>query len=88
MIQPKKVIFEDMTVHFRWVLPIMLAGYMYAYHRDVQWQKDNFNELKETQADIKRALSKAEIRSDDRFAYVYQQCCSEARTSPRQTVEN
>lgn len=85
--------FNNITVSFRFVLPLMFAGYFYAYNhdREIQQQQfadikttqtEHFAEIKESQAKIWNSLNSTNQRTDDRFAYVYTQCCSGARTAP------
>lgn len=85
--------FTNLTVNFRWVLPIMLGGYFVAYNHDREIQQQqfsdikntqqlNFTDLKQTQDKIWNTISKESQRTDGRFAYVYQQCCTGAKSAP------
>lgn len=89
----KQFNFNDITVGFRWVLPIMLGGYFVAYNhdREIQQQQfadikaiqsEHFDEIKSSQDKIWNSLNSSNVRNDDRFAYVYQQCCGNARIAP------
>lgn len=91
----KQFNFNDITVSFRWVLPIMLGGYLFAYNhdREIQQQQfadiksnqtDHFMLLKESQDKIWGVISTNTKKTDDRFAYVYQQCCAGAKAAPLQ----
>lgn len=80
MTEPKKKTFSlnDITINFRWVLPIMLGGYFIAYNHDREIQQQQFKDIKGSQDKIWNVLDSSNQRTEDRFAYVYQQCCKNA----------
>lgn len=83
MERKEKVInFDNITVHFRWVLPIMLGGYILAYHNDIQWQKERFDDIKQSQQKMWDRVDHLDAKTEKRFAYVYQQCCKAAISPP------
>lgn len=90
MIQPKKFDIENMTIHFRWLLPVMGSVFLFFYNRDIQWQKDNFDEIKNSQKEIRIELKEINkglqvqidsIREmqEDRLSWVYRNCCSDEK---------
>lgn len=51
--KPKAFDFNNITVSFRFVLPIMLGGYFIAYNHDRDIQQQQFSEVKISIVDMK-----------------------------------
>ena len=77
--QPNKTDFNHITVNFRWVLPIMMGGYIVAWSVQQNWQNQKFDNLQKGQestwAEIKQIDTKIDSVQEKEvadFEYVLQ----------------
>lgn len=79
-----KTSLETLTIPFRFILPLLLALFMYNYQGDQSRLNASMSDLKNGEQRIWTAVDDAAKTNDGKFSYVYQQCCGQAKYAPPQ----
>ena len=60
----KAIDFSHMTVNFRWILPIMLGGYIVAWGINENWKNQRFDNLQNGQKQVWESLGRIDSKID------------------------
>ena len=67
----KNVDFSHITVNFRWILPIMIGGYIVAWTVNTNWQNQRFDKLEAGQGKVWQTLTNFKDDTNKQFIEVY-----------------
>lgn len=73
---------ESLTVPFRFITPILVGLLFYCYSGDQTRLHADISDIKVSQDKIWSSISINSRINDSKFSYVYQQCCTGAKSAP------
>jgi hypothetical protein len=62
--EQRKIMFDNITINFRWILPVMMTGYIIAWGINENWKNQRFDNLQNGQEKVWVKISSVEDKMD------------------------